>query len=85
MAIVIGPEGFWVVPAGEAGAAGVVDSGFGVISNELYCAGPELQFAEKWPLLNLQKIAQPGRTPRHFFQGNKRGSVPHSSSSFIAR
>jgi hypothetical protein len=47
MAMVVGPEGLYVAPADGAGAAGVAESCFGVISNELYCAGPELQFAEK--------------------------------------
>jgi hypothetical protein len=85
MAIVTGPEGLWVVPVVEAGAAGVVDSGFGVISNELYCAGPNLRFAEKWPLLNLRKIAQHGQASRQFSQVDERGSVPHSSHGFVAR
>jgi hypothetical protein len=42
MAMVVGPEGLYFTPADEAGAAGVADSGLGVISNELYCAGPDI-------------------------------------------
>jgi len=42
MAMVVGPEGLYFALLDGAGATGVADSCFGVISNELYFAGPDL-------------------------------------------
>jgi hypothetical protein len=65
MAMVVGPEGLYFTPADGAGAADVADSGFGVISNELYFAGPELQFAENRVELKLRKTGAYALLPTH--------------------